>query len=229
MSDRKYSRVYWSVKNDDRFVGIYRNDAHFATWVRLLMAADAVWPHPADLPRRAKPSSVKALVDAGIIELLPNDMYRVHGLDRERTSRGDAAAVGARKRWDSERNANALQTESDTNAIRDETRRDEPNQDEPYVVAWFNVTGRAPSPLQRQKLYELYDRHHVEWLVDNLPRTCDCHGRDPLGHAFDADTAWRRAETERVKAEEAAVRREKERQRKLDRAALMRMHPEDAA
>ena len=56
-------------------------------------------------------------------------------------------------------------------------------------------------------------------------------GDDPLGHAFDADTAWRRAEAERVKAEEAAARREKERQRKLDRAALVRLatHPEDAA
>ena len=103
--EAKYSRVYWSVRDDDRFLGVYCNDAHLATWLRLLIAADAVWPHPADLPASARKASVSALKAAGLIEELPGGMYRVHGLDAERQRRADAARRSASFRWDRDANA----------------------------------------------------------------------------------------------------------------------------
>ena len=94
-----YSRVYWKVRSDERFVGIYPNDHHFATWLRLLIAAEAAWPEPADLPATARRVSLRALVDAGIILLLDSGLFRVHGLDAERLRRQERAATAASARW----------------------------------------------------------------------------------------------------------------------------------
>lgn len=94
-----YSRVYWKVRSDDRFVGIYSDDHHFATWVRLLIAAEAAWPEPADIPAAARRPSLRALADAGIIVLLESGLFRVHGLDAERMRRQERATTAASARW----------------------------------------------------------------------------------------------------------------------------------
>lgn len=86
-----YSRVYWRVAEDERFAGIYPNDNHLATWLRLLMLADAMYPTAAPVPATAKARSVTALTDCGLIELLPGGLYRVHGLKSERERRGRVA------------------------------------------------------------------------------------------------------------------------------------------
>lgn len=92
MSERApYSRVYWTVRGDDRLKTIYADDHHWATWNRLLLAADMAWPAPADLPANARRASLRALVDAGVIELLPGGLFRFHGLDAERGRRRVAA------------------------------------------------------------------------------------------------------------------------------------------
>ena len=224
-----YSRVYWSILDDEKFVGVRDHPALLGSWLLLLINADAIYPAPAFVPAAIRKAHLAALVEAGLIDMTGAGTYRVHGLASERERRADAAASSARTRWGSERDANGMRThpERDASTRRDETSIDE---DEEYVVAYFNAAGRAPTKLQRQKLWELYDRHSLEWLVANLPKTCDCHGRDPLGHAFDADTAWRREQTARVKAEEAEARREKKRRAYLDQQALMRAtSPEDAA
>jgi hypothetical protein len=219
-----YSRVYWGILDDEKFVGVRDNPALLGSWVLLLINADAIYPAPAFVPAAIRKAHLAALVEAGLIDMTGSGTYRVHGLASERERRADAAASSARTRWGSVRNANGMRPHSERDARRDETRRDEQRQDEEYVVAYFNATGRAPSALQRQKLWELYDRHGIGWLVENLV------GDDPLGHAFDADTAWRREQTERVKAEEAEARREKKRRAYLDQQALMRAtSPEDAA
>lgn len=87
----KYVRVYYRVRTDERFTKVYDDDRALATWLRMLLDADAVWPAPASLPRRARASCVKLLVDAGLVELLPGDHFRIHGLDRERERRAGAA------------------------------------------------------------------------------------------------------------------------------------------
>lgn len=94
-----YSRVYWKVRSDERFAGIYTDDHHFATWVRLLIAAEAAWPEPADVPATARRASLRALEAAAIIVLLDGGLFRLHGLDAERMRRQDHATAAAAARW----------------------------------------------------------------------------------------------------------------------------------
>lgn len=157
MSDEygPYSRVYWQIRADDRFAGIYTDNHHLATWLRLLIAADAVWPAPADLPRSARQTSVSALEAAGLIELLPGHLYRIHGLDAERERRASAGKAGAAARWkrpQSERNAIALPTQSGTNASRAELSQAErrapareglPHLKSTVIGIWEQATGRT--------------------------------------------------------------------------------------
>lgn len=109
-----YVRVYQSVVDDEKFVGIYDDDHHFATWVRLLMAADALWPASCPVPSGTRRASLKALQDAGIIDVY-GTRFRVRGLDGERERRQTKARASAEHRW-SDRNATALRTQSDRNA-----------------------------------------------------------------------------------------------------------------
>jgi hypothetical protein len=95
MSDaRQYVRVYYEIIDDERFVTVIDNEATLGTWLRLLMSADAVWPSSADIPRWVKPEPLKALVDAGLIDLMAGDRFRVHGLDKERERRSQTGRAG---------------------------------------------------------------------------------------------------------------------------------------
>jgi hypothetical protein len=140
-----YSRVYWTVRSDERLDGIYADDRHLATWLRLLIAADMAWPAPADLPSGAKPASIRALVAAGVIELLPGSLFSFHGLDAERGRRRDAAASSAGNRWGSGRRAEGMRT--DTGRIPDgmlaEPRLDEDRRDEIPHTPQSGVRGRV--------------------------------------------------------------------------------------
>lgn len=104
--DRKYVRVYYSIRSDERFETIYGDDIALACWLRLLLDADAAWPEPASVPKAARQRSYRKLVAVGLIEELPGHLYRVHGLDRERDMRAHSGRIAAAVRWHSERNAN---------------------------------------------------------------------------------------------------------------------------
>lgn len=92
MSERAaYSRVYWSIVDDPKFVTIYDDDHHLAAWLRVLLIADQSHPASAHLPSNVRRASVKALADAKLIDLQPNHRYRIHGLDAERERRKIAA------------------------------------------------------------------------------------------------------------------------------------------
>jgi hypothetical protein len=139
-----YSRVYWTVRDDERLADIYPDDRHLATWLRLLIAADAMWPAPADLPGSVRRASVKALEAAGVIELLPGGLFRFHGLDAERGRRRDAAASSSRNRWGSERSADGMRSDTRRNASRDETSLDEDRrEDSPLPPAGGGLSARA--------------------------------------------------------------------------------------
>lgn len=97
MSERApYSRVYWAVVDDPKFSGIYDDNNHLATWLRLLLIADQAHPASANIPIGTNRKSVDALVEAGLIDLGTSSRYRVHGLDAERGRRADAARSGGR-------------------------------------------------------------------------------------------------------------------------------------
>ncbi len=134
--ERKYVRVYYEIIDDPRFVGIFDNDHHLSTWLRLLLTADAVWPASAEVPRRIRQASFRALVDAGLVEWLSGDRFRIHGLDRERTRRavagragGLASGVSRRGGTETERPPNDRSAKARTN-VEPEVNLDEPSIDE---------------------------------------------------------------------------------------------------
>jgi hypothetical protein len=101
-----YSRHYWRLIDDTKFAEVYADDHHYATWSRLLMIADQAWPASAHLPSTARRASVRKLAEVGLVDLLPDGRFRMHGTDAERHRRSDLARDAAGHRWsNAERNA----------------------------------------------------------------------------------------------------------------------------
>ena len=202
MSERApYSRVYWSVADDPKFAGIYDDDPAFALWTRLLMAADALWPAPAPLPRRARPRPLSKLVDAGLVDLMPGDRYRIHGLDAERGRRGAAA------RRDPDRTQTDPKPDPDRDT--DKTRRDTTSQDDARapddgrvdLEAFLMLRRRAPTTKQRAVLDDVLQRRDEtgpQWAADIMYR----HPDDPIGAVIEADKEWREARIAEAQAQE---------------------------
>lgn len=120
-----YVRVYYRIIDDPKFASVYDNDAALSTWLRLLLAADAMYPAPATIPRSVKPAPLKILSDAELIDLLPGDRFRVHGLAGERERRREQAANAANQRWNKsgskgKPDAPAMQEQSGSNAAASE-------------------------------------------------------------------------------------------------------------
>jgi hypothetical protein len=136
-----YSRLYHRFAVE--FPEVYSNDSSLATWVRLLLLADASWPMRPPLPRSAKMRHVQHLAMAGLIEIVGDEEYTVRGLDAERTRRRDAGRTGAAKRWQSERNANAS---ADAMPRRDETRQAEDEKEIPPPPAERGRRSNATNP-----------------------------------------------------------------------------------
>lgn len=164
--DGKYSRLYWSVKDDAKFDGIRSDPAAFGTWTLLLMDADAAWPSSPSLPRWVRRRELGVLVTATIVDLLPDDRYRIHGLDDERTRRAEAARVGGiasgRTRSVVRRsNERSTETNLDKTSI-DKTstsiaRDGLPNLDRAALDALEECTGELASQAGEKQLGE-YDR-----------------------------------------------------------------------
>ena len=90
---RPYSRVYWEAIDDPKFVHIWDDDACLAWWLRLLVTADMAWPASATLP--GVPRKVIDVLSKPVegqahplVDLQGRGRFRIHGLDRERQSRG---------------------------------------------------------------------------------------------------------------------------------------------
>jgi hypothetical protein len=152
-----FARVYYTIVADERFTDIYPNDAHLATWLRMLLVAEGTYPAPAPITRKTNPKSLKALVDCGLIELVGDDHYRVHGMRAEREKRSKSASDAAWVRWSgiAPADANALLAQRDAQseskafsmlasqpASRDETdETSQPSQSryEPAIDAYQKV------------------------------------------------------------------------------------------
>lgn len=113
-----YVRVYYRIIDDPRFEHVYDDDRALATWLRLLLTADAMHPAPAPIPVGVRKPSLDKLVAAGLVDTLPGGRYRFHGLAAERARQSARGRAGAVARWESERNAAA-----DTDAMRTHTER----------------------------------------------------------------------------------------------------------
>jgi hypothetical protein len=205
MSERApYSRVYWDIVDDPKFRTIFDNNDHLATWLRLLMQADAQWPASSAVPATARKASVKALSDAGLIDLVTGGRFRVHGLDAERGRRREAARTGTKRDPD----GGPTGTERPWNT-RPKPSRDEPRQAETTranddgradLEAFLVLKRRAPTTRQRQILDDVLERHDLTgpaWAADVMFK----HPDDPIGAVLEADKAWR---DERIAAAQAA-------------------------
>lgn len=204
MSDRRYSRVYWSIQNDPKFDGIREDMRHMGTWLTLLLAAEQTWPAPAYPPPIVSRPSFRALVEAGLIDELSGGRFRVHGLDNERGVRSQQASDAAAKRWHSGRNPDAMPSkaeQSNSKAEQSIARESHPADDgREDIEAFVLITRKAPTPRQRQLLDGLLDRHDLtgpKWAADIMLRNPD----DPIGAVIEADKAYR---AERIAEAQAA-------------------------
>jgi hypothetical protein len=107
MTDERgpYSRHYWKLIDDPKFVDVFDNDHHYACWSRLLMLADQAWPASAHIPASARKSSVAKLAQVELILLLPGGRFRMIGTQAEREKRSHHAAHAAASRWGTVSNA----------------------------------------------------------------------------------------------------------------------------
>ena len=119
MAERPYSRVYHSIVDDAKFATVYDDDRRLATWLRLLIVAEQAYPASAYIPQGTNRSAIRALVDAGLVDLGTGSRFRIHGLASERDMRSESARNAAAVRWHS----NGTKP-PDATAMLDETRRD---------------------------------------------------------------------------------------------------------
>lgn len=220
-----YVRVYYRIIDDPKFDGVYDNDAALAAWLRLLLAADAMYPAPATIPRGVKPSALDRLVKAELVDLLPGDRYRLHGLKSERERRQDQARRAARKRWDDAGgNADAMPEQSGSNATASApAMHSDPSQAEPLhsaprlstgeemdesmkdgADAYYSVTGRFPSDRILSWINRLTKLYGDE-LFARLLSKCyleDSNPRDLLGRVEERCKAiYHRQHKDEIKAE----------------------------
>jgi hypothetical protein len=166
MTDRgPFSRVFWSIRTDERLANIYPHDARLGAWLRLLMAADMAWPGPADIPATANRKTLASLCDEGVIELLPGGMFRFHGLDSLRNERSEKARQSVRHRYDDgsttglrpkydrtttvarskidRTTSTDTDTESETERERNSAREGLPHLNSAVERVWEEATGRS--------------------------------------------------------------------------------------
>lgn len=223
-----YSRVYWSVRSDEKFRGIYANDNLLATWLRLLISADAIWPEPADLPSSCRKVYYHRLVTAGLLDDLGGGQYRIHGLDAERSRRAEHAKTASNARWNARSNAasnapafghempsqSQVQAEAKPSTSRAE---DAPSTraPDPADVYW-TLTGRYPNDKPLSWLDDMTATFGAEAVIRAL---ASCHTTDRstqtlLGRTNDVLKAEARAlslkdraaEKERLEAKRAEPR-----------------------
>ena len=146
-----YSRIYWSVMDDTKFDDIRADMRHFGTWSLMLVVADMAYPAPAYIPPTAPKRSVQALVDAGLVDLLPGFRFRVHGLDAERGRRSQRARESVSHRYDT---PTTVEIETYDRSTTDLLAETEPRQSKAEAVvaretdpadAYWSLAGRYPT------------------------------------------------------------------------------------
>jgi hypothetical protein len=176
----KYVRVYYSIVDDERFAGIY-DGPHLATWLRLLLIADAIWPATAYLPATEKKASVAALEAAGLVELSGDGRFRIHGLDAERNARAMQGRNAAAMRWQSTSIANPMPSRAEhSQAEPSRAERADAEDNRPDVEAFLEVRRRLPTGPQR-KLMDDYCHTFDATGPARATRLILSHPDDPIG------------------------------------------------
>lgn len=212
MSDRApYSRVYWSIRDDEKFDAIRGNDHHLATWLRLLIAADMAYPSSADLPATVRKSSVTALVDAELVDLVSGGMFRVRGLTAERerrkflaTTRGPSGDRPGTERVPANETSGHLAKPSLAEQSKAEAPRD------PADIYW-QLTGKYPAEATLGWIDDLTAKYGAEAVIRHLTAAhiSDRSTKTLLGRTTDLLRAEARQLDRKEAATEQAALREK--------------------
>ena len=109
MAKGSYVKVYQSIVEDPMFEHVFNNDHALATWLRMLLVADAIWPVSAEMPRRNP--TVQLLIRESLVIQRPFNRYSIRGLDAEREHRSASGRHAAALRWQSVPNAKQNKTE----------------------------------------------------------------------------------------------------------------------
>lgn len=248
MSERApYSRVYWSIVDDEKFVTVYDNDAHLAAWLRLLLIADQAHPASAHLPTNVRKASVKALANVGLIDVT-GGRYRVRGLDAERRRRRDAATTGPTRdpngtptgskrdpsgtqtvphvrAYDAPARLGSARLVSDSASSTGGAGGNDPWADPEWeAIAWLGKHGCdiRPGNGYHQKLVTAVERHGINALIGKLDRLAEAGVKDGdikgfLFGAIDALDSATRPSLKALEAEDRAEERESDHQRRLER------------
>lgn len=95
---RRYARFYYGEFIRD-YPQVYGDDAAFASFMRLLSTAEAMYPASPELPRSVRPKGLRALVEAGLVTVT-GVHYTMKGFKAERTQRSQSASQNATLRWE---------------------------------------------------------------------------------------------------------------------------------
>jgi len=109
-----YSKVYYSIVDDPQFARVYDTPT-LATWLRMLLLADAMYPASAPIGRRNP--DVKLLIEVGLVVEKSGNRYTMRGLEAERERRSDAARNAAAMRWQSVRNAETMPSRAEQSRV----------------------------------------------------------------------------------------------------------------
>lgn len=99
--ERPFVRVYHDDLQRD-YEAVWDDDHLMATWLRLLVVADKLWPSDGEIPRGTRPRPLAALVKLGLVLPRPSHRFRLKGLDADRQRRVDAARYASGHRWPSD-------------------------------------------------------------------------------------------------------------------------------
>ena len=218
-TDRRHVRVYYSVVTDERFAEVYHDARHLGTWLQLLLVADAMFPAASPLPAFVDPDSVKVLVEAGLIEEMPHQHFRVHGLLSERDKRSHTARNAAAMRWHSGGNAQPMPSRAEQEQEQEQEQSSSApashkNGDDPVAETLFGVYGGNPS----KAVMEWGDRLANEYGAEAAARAIGeaaTTGREKLMSRAEgalklvaraADRSEEAEERERLRQKRAAVR-----------------------
>jgi hypothetical protein len=154
-AERPFVRVYHDDLQKD-YAAVWDDDHLLATWLRLLVVADKMWPTPGEIPRRERPNTIARLAATKILQLLPHHRFRLKGLDAERQRRAAAGRVGADVRWPSKGDPSAIPSDDIGNASRGQAGASalrppssdsvEPSDGESAVLAWLASVGATIVP-----------------------------------------------------------------------------------
>ena len=141
---RTYSRVYHEIVTHPRFAKVYSNPTALGTWLRLLLAADAMYPMPASMPARTP--TVRLLIGVGLVLELPGNHYTMRGLEAERERRSAVGRNAAAVRYGYERSANALP------AKQEQSKEEKDGANAPQTFMGFRPKPKASAEdVQRQE------------------------------------------------------------------------------